>query len=244
MTAVFDSLLKYINNLLKPKRPPVWRTIKTNIPWFENRVDCIEGARDVLKIAGYSEEKQDSLEFPDYVQEPDKPKLYILTAELHMAKLELEMMSNKEQPAGNLHSASPQWQSSHQPQPQHTREMYISSQGYSQSHNQSMGVEEQRYANVTGISGAPYRANGTQPMRAGGPDHTPPVRAGGPSNAAAPVRAGAPNSTQPFSPSERSVSFAPSQGRHQDNGQYDHSYSDIRQLESQSIVSEQLSTQQ
>lgn len=86
-----DLLLKYVINLLKPKRPQVWRSIKTTNSHFCARVDCMVGARDILAKIGYSEAQGDSaMQFPDSVQEPDKEKLHVIAAELLMAKLEAE----------------------------------------------------------------------------------------------------------------------------------------------------------
>lgn len=92
MITVFDSLLKYVFNLIKPNRPSAWRSIKMKSAYFENRVDCMEGARDVLKLAGYSVEKTGSLEFPEHVREPDRLMLCELASELLLAKLNIEAM--------------------------------------------------------------------------------------------------------------------------------------------------------
>lgn len=88
-----DLLLKYVVNLLKPKRPPVWRSIKTTNSHFCARVDCMVGARDILKIIGYSETHTESaMQFPESVKDPDKEKLHVIAAELLMAKLEAELL--------------------------------------------------------------------------------------------------------------------------------------------------------
>lgn len=92
MISVFDSLLRYVFNLIKPNRPSAWRSIKMKSAYFENRVDCMEGARDVLKLAGYSVEKTESLEFPEHVREPDRLMLCELASELLLAKLNIEAM--------------------------------------------------------------------------------------------------------------------------------------------------------
>ncbi len=230
MTATFDSLLKYINNLLKQKRPPVWRTIKTNIPWFENRVECIKGAREVLKIAGYSEERQDSLEFPERVTEPDKPKLYVLTAELHMAKVHLNMMT-KQPPSGGQYPASQQWQGGgHQlsspNMQQHIREntsrnqdfrgQDYSSGQYGRDHVTSYGPSPAPRQTPGDRYDAPYRADGTQPVRAGRDDGAQFTRTGGVNhmqpmaNGHYPTRAGGNQPGGNFDPPvpERTVSFA------------------------------------
>jgi hypothetical protein len=93
MTSAYDLLLKFVINLLKPNRPPVWRSIKTNNTAFRARVACMRGYEDILKTAGYTEKKEDSLQFPESVQEPDKQKLYVIAAELLMARLEVDKMN-------------------------------------------------------------------------------------------------------------------------------------------------------
>jgi len=94
MTSAYDQLLKYISNLLRTKRPQVWRSIKTNNTAFKARVTCMVGAEEILKQAGYSEVRSDSLCFPDDVTEPDKGMLSILASEILMAKLEVEQMNS------------------------------------------------------------------------------------------------------------------------------------------------------
>ena len=90
MTSAYDLLLKYVINLLKPKRPQVWRTIKTNNTAFRARVDCMEGARGILKTVGYTVETPTTLQFPETTVEPDRERLCAVAAELLMAKLEVE----------------------------------------------------------------------------------------------------------------------------------------------------------
>ena len=53
----------------------------------------MRGYEDILKTAGYTEKKEDSLQFPESVQEPDKQKLYVIAAELLMARLEVDNMN-------------------------------------------------------------------------------------------------------------------------------------------------------
>ena len=110
MTSAYDLLLKFVINLLKPNRPPVWRSIKTNNTAFRARVACMRGYEDILKTAGYTEKKEDSLQFPENVQEPDKQKLYVIAAELLMARLEVDRMnpaSRSQQFEGSPHQSSP-----------------------------------------------------------------------------------------------------------------------------------------
>lgn len=109
MTSAYDLLLKFVINLLKPNRPPVWRSIKTNNTAFRARVACMRGYEDILKTAGYTEKKEDSLQFPESIQEPDKQKLYVIAAELLMARLEVDRMNPASQ------SQQPQVESSSSP---------------------------------------------------------------------------------------------------------------------------------
>ena len=106
MTSAFDLLLKFVINLLKPNRPPVWRSIKTDNTAFRARVACMKGHKDILRQMGYTESEQNSLQFPEYVLEPDKPKLYIIAAELLMAKLEVEQLSQQQPSQGATHLSS------------------------------------------------------------------------------------------------------------------------------------------
>ena len=115
MTSAYDLLLKYVINLLKPKRPQVWRSIKTNNTAFRARVDCMEGSRD-MKAIGYSEVTQTSMQFPEDVEEQDHERLRTFAVELLMAKLEVEQMNDRQQTPQSL---DPQQQ---QQQQQYTAE--------------------------------------------------------------------------------------------------------------------------
>ena len=54
----------------------------------------MKGYEEILQTAGYTEKEDNSLGFPDHVQEPDKAKVSVLAAELLMAKLEVEQMNS------------------------------------------------------------------------------------------------------------------------------------------------------
>ena len=54
----------------------------------------MKGYEEILQTAGYTEKEDNSLSFPDHVQEPDKAKVSVLAAELLMAKLEVEQMNS------------------------------------------------------------------------------------------------------------------------------------------------------
>ena len=95
MISAFDIFLKYVINLLKPNRPLVWRSIKTDNTMFRARIACMKGHEDILRQIGYTEMRGNSLQFPEDVLEPDKRKLYIIAAELLMAKLEVEQLNDQ-----------------------------------------------------------------------------------------------------------------------------------------------------
>ena len=73
----------------------MWRSIKTDNTAFRTRVACMRGHEDILRLMGYTELGENSLQFPEYVLEPGKPKLYIMAAELLMAKIEVEQLSKQ-----------------------------------------------------------------------------------------------------------------------------------------------------
>ena len=203
MTSVFDFLLKYVINLLKPKRPQVWRSIKTNNTSFRTRADCMAGAREVLSMVGYSEMTPDSIQFPASVEEPDTAKLRVLAAELLMAKLEVEKYSqaSRSSPRVGMH----QMYTGGQGGRAMTQQVYRSSQngGMSGDFEGSYGVGggSQSRGGYSSLysqpgDGQPLRAGGGQPMRAGGGNSDQPLRAGG-GNSGQPLRAGGVNSDPP-----------------------------------------------
>ena len=124
-----DLLLKYVINLLKPKRPQVWRSIKTTNSHFCARVDCMEGARRILKEIGYSEDKTTAMQFPDSVEEPDKQKLHIIAAELLMAKLEVEEQMRNPNQSLSRQGSNPPSQPSPTQQPRVSHVTPVTSHG-------------------------------------------------------------------------------------------------------------------
>ena len=136
MTSAYDLLLKYVINLLKEKRPQVWRSIKTNNTAFKARVACMKGAEEILRNAGYTEARENSMCFPDSVEEPDKERLSVIAAELLMAKLEVEQLkaSPQQQRMPSMQVEPPHRQ---QTEPFHTGTKQFSQQGSLQfSHQQ------------------------------------------------------------------------------------------------------------
>lgn len=141
MTSAYDLLLKYVINLLKNKRPQVWRSIKTNNTAFKARVSCMNGSTEILQTVGYTVARENAMCFPDDVEEPDKERLFVIAAELLMAKLEVEQMNKgtPPNPSGSPPKVRTMIASSQQqnpPSPQHPRTdlMYTSNTSYPPQH--------------------------------------------------------------------------------------------------------------
>ena len=119
MISAFDLLLKFSINLLKPNRPQVWRSIRTDNAAFRARVACMKGHEEILRQIGYTELREKTLQFPEYVLEPDKPKLCVVAAELLIAKLEVEQLSYTEPMSGSVRKGQ---------QPQIPRSSFVNQQ--------------------------------------------------------------------------------------------------------------------
>jgi len=111
MTSAYDLLLKYVINLMKPRRPHCWRSIKTNNLAFRARVACMDGGKDILKTIGYSVVTETAIEFPESTNEPNRKLLEAVAAELLMAKLEVDEMNTQQQPPPQLQLDQPHTQS-------------------------------------------------------------------------------------------------------------------------------------
>ncbi len=187
MTAAYDLLLKYVINLLKVKRPQVWRSIKTNNTAFKARVACMRGAGEILKNAGYTEAKENAMCFPDSVEEPDKQRLAVIAAELLMAKLDVEDMSKAtalsslQQPQRQLsseHSSSSLQQQAHPPASgyaQNGRPLQPEPQVYQQQsmRDYSYAQPQTSQAGQTGYTGSTSLAGNTvQPPYTGQTSYT------------------------------------------------------------------------
>ena len=96
MATAYDLLLKYVMNLIRPKRPQAWRSINITNKAFAS-INYMEGGRDILRMIGYSEVTQTSMEFPEDVEEPERERLIIIAAELLMANLEVEQLNAAQQ---------------------------------------------------------------------------------------------------------------------------------------------------
>ena len=95
LITAFDGLLKYMTNLILPKRPLKWRSINTANTSFMRHVASMKGYEEILRTAGYTEKDGNSLTFPESVEEPDQAKLSVLAAELLMAKLEVKQIKRE-----------------------------------------------------------------------------------------------------------------------------------------------------
>ena len=169
-----DLLLKYVVNLLKPKRPQVWRSIKTTNSHFCARVDCMVGARDILRIIGYSEtHTETAMQFPDNVKEPDKEKLHVVAAELLMAKLEAEILQESSNTAGqssmsrqSSNSTTSSTNSGPQPvSPQQTHRSPQNSHLVPPSpHSAAADEEEVKLYTEVSMNGSPTHSHGLAPV--------------------------------------------------------------------------------
>jgi len=119
MTSAYDLLLKYVINLMKPRRPQVWRSIKTNNTAFRARVSCMEGAKEILSNVGYSVVTETAMQFPEHITEPNRALLEAIAAELLMAKLEVDEKNTQQPSPPQQHPLQP---SSDQQQYQGTTE--------------------------------------------------------------------------------------------------------------------------
>ena len=72
----------------------------------------MKGHEDILRLMGYTELGGNSLQFPECVIEPEKSKLYIMAAELLMAKIEVEQLNEQTSSAssGSLMGYQSQYQ--------------------------------------------------------------------------------------------------------------------------------------
>lgn len=84
-------LEKYCRHLLKPpvERSQMWRVVKFSNNIFRDRVDCVVGGRDIMKLMGYTEDIQDGLQFPNSGQ-TNEEQLYRLLADIMCGKRELD----------------------------------------------------------------------------------------------------------------------------------------------------------
>lgn len=98
LSSAFDILEKYAVNLLKTNRPQYWRQIKYSNGVFQARVDCMAGARDILKQMGYSEEHPNYLTFPEAAVEPDIEQVSRVATDLLLARIEVDALHEGSHP--------------------------------------------------------------------------------------------------------------------------------------------------
>ena len=91
IAVAFELLLKYLTNLLSERLPQNWWSINAKLPQFVHRIGNVNGAKEVLKTAGYCVEEVGTLSFPeDKRKMPDRELLSVVSAELLIAKAECE----------------------------------------------------------------------------------------------------------------------------------------------------------
>nr|XP_006817413.1 PREDICTED: uncharacterized protein LOC100375820 [Saccoglossus kowalevskii] len=90
LVSALGILEKYGINLLKVNKPNVWRSVRFSNVIFRTKVDIVEGARNVLQLLGYTEDVDDGLTYPDEVENPNIAEVVKVTADLIIAKHEIE----------------------------------------------------------------------------------------------------------------------------------------------------------
>ncbi|XP_033625878.1 E3 ubiquitin-protein ligase RNF31-like [Asterias rubens] len=98
LVSALGLLEKYGRNLLRPKRPTLWKCIFFANSVFRTRVDIIKGARHILQLMGYSEVVEDGLSFPTDSESADPDVVANITADLAIAKTEIDMYHLKQHP--------------------------------------------------------------------------------------------------------------------------------------------------
>ena len=98
MIQAFDLLLNYAITVLMPNRPYNWHTIDFANTQFKAHCDCMIGARDILKLLGFTAPKygddgvtQTGLIYPDPT-EINYIQATMIAAELLIAKSEVNLI--------------------------------------------------------------------------------------------------------------------------------------------------------
>lgn len=92
ITIALSILEKYTRHLLKPEenRSNMWKYVKFSNQIFKDRVDAIQGGRDLMKMMGYTKDIKDGLAFPDNGK-TDPVKLTNMLADIILGKQELNL---------------------------------------------------------------------------------------------------------------------------------------------------------
>lgn len=89
-------LEKYGKNLLKSERPYLWRVVRLSNAIFQQEVDVIKGARDILRHLGYTKYIDDGLSYPEDCLIPDVPVVASVTTDILVLRMELLMLAHAE----------------------------------------------------------------------------------------------------------------------------------------------------
>ncbi|XP_075346879.1 E3 ubiquitin-protein ligase RNF31 isoform X2 [Mycteria americana] len=91
-------LEKYGRNLLQPRPPRHWRTVRFGNPVFRSTVGAIQGGRGVLRLLGYTEETGEGLSFPPGAGAPHGPRVAAVTADVLLLRAELDLLLADQHP--------------------------------------------------------------------------------------------------------------------------------------------------
>ncbi|XP_039261476.2 uncharacterized protein LOC120337678 isoform X1 [Styela clava] len=89
-------LERYGKNLLRSERPAQWRVVRLSNNIFKLEVDIVRGARDILKLLGYTTLVLDGLSYPEDILVPDVPMIASVTADILLLRQELIMLAHGE----------------------------------------------------------------------------------------------------------------------------------------------------
>ncbi|XP_063439379.1 uncharacterized protein LOC134720797 [Mytilus trossulus] len=92
ITIALSILEKYTRHLLKPEenRSNMWKYVKFSNQIFKDRVDAIQGGRELMKMMGYTKDIKDGLAFPDDGK-TDPEVLTQMLADILLGKQELQL---------------------------------------------------------------------------------------------------------------------------------------------------------
>lgn len=92
ITIALSILEKYTRHLLKPEeiRSNMWKYVKFSNQIFKDRVDAIQGGRDLMKVMGYTKDIKDGLSFPDDGK-TDPDQLISMLADILLGKQEVNL---------------------------------------------------------------------------------------------------------------------------------------------------------
>ncbi|XP_077646031.1 E3 ubiquitin-protein ligase RNF31 [Lonchura striata] len=98
LRTALNILEKYGRNLLSPRPPRHWRSVRFGNPVFKSTVGAIQGGREVLKLLGYTEESGEGLSFPPPPRGPHPPLVAAVTADVLLLRAELDRLLLNQHP--------------------------------------------------------------------------------------------------------------------------------------------------